>query len=52
LVGIFVLAGFGLWWAKERDNYSRTERRVLYTALILAVAIATVGLGIISLIEP
>jgi hypothetical protein len=53
LVGIFVLAGVYLWLARGgQDKYSKTERRVLYTALILAVALAAIGLVIIFLIEP
>lgn len=50
--GIFVIAGVGVWLAKERDKYSRTERRVLHTAVILAVALGAIGWLIISLIEP
>jgi hypothetical protein len=34
------------------DRYSRTDRRILYTALVLAVALAIIGAGIVSLIEP
>jgi hypothetical protein len=52
LVGIVALAGLGLWWAKEGDNYSRTERRVLYTALMLTLALAILGWYILSQIEP
>jgi hypothetical protein len=43
-IGIFVLVGFGLWWAKEQqDNYSRTEKRVLHTALMLTLALMVIG---------
>jgi hypothetical protein len=51
-VAILVSVGVGLWVAKEKDKYSKTERRVLYTALVLAVALAAIGWLIISIIEP
>jgi hypothetical protein len=51
-VAIFVSAGVGVWLAEKQDKYSKTERRVLYTALILAVALGVIGWLIISRIEP
>jgi DivIVA domain-containing protein len=51
-VAIFVSLGVGLWLDKEKDKYTKTERRVLYTALILAMALGIIGWLIISLIEP
>jgi uncharacterized membrane protein YvlD (DUF360 family) len=47
-----VSAGVGLWLIREQDKYSKTQRRVLYTALILAIALGVIGWLIISLIEP
>jgi hypothetical protein len=41
-----------LWLLREWGRYSYTERRVLYTALILAMALAVIGWLILSLIEP
>ena len=51
-VAFFVSAGVGVWLARKWDTYSYTERRVLYTALILAMALAIIGWLILSLIEP
>jgi hypothetical protein len=36
----------------EQDKYSKTERRVLYTALILAMTLAAIGFLILTQIEP
>jgi hypothetical protein len=52
VVAIFVSAGVGSWLFRNKDKYSETERRVLYTALILAVALGGIGWGILSFIEP
>lgn len=48
------ILGFGVlaWLVRKGDKYSKTERRVLYTALILVMALGAIGWGIISLIEP
>jgi hypothetical protein len=51
-VAIFVSVGVALWLAREQDTYSTTERRVLYTALILAAALGAIGWLIVSLKEP
>lgn len=51
-VAFFVSAGVGVWLARKWDTYSYTERRVLYTALILAMALAIIGWLSLSLIEP
>jgi hypothetical protein len=52
-VATFVSAGVYLWLIKGgQDKYSKTERRVLYTALILAMALGIIGYLILSEIEP
>ena len=51
-VAIFLSAGVLLWLAKEQDKYSKTEKRVLYTALLLAFALGIIGYLILSEIEP
>lgn len=51
-VAFFVGAGVILWLIKEQDRYSKTEKRVLHTAVILGMALAVIGWLILSLIEP
>ena len=51
-VATFVSTGVLLWLAKEQDKYSKTEKRVLYTALILAAALGIIGFLILTQIEP
>jgi hypothetical protein len=38
--------------SQEQDKYSKTVRRILYTTLILAVALGVIGWLILSLKEP
>jgi hypothetical protein len=48
-----VLAGIGaVGLSQKKGEYSKTERRVLYTAVILAAALGVIGLYIMSHIEP
>ena len=51
-VAVFVSAGVGLWLLNNQDKYSKTEKRVLFTALLLAMALGAIGWLIISQIEP
>jgi hypothetical protein len=52
-VAWIVSIGAYVWLARgKQDNYSKAERRVLYTALVLAMVLGVIGWGIISLIEP
>ena len=50
---VAILAGGGVGLlTKKKDEYSKTERRVLFTALLFAWAIAFLGSYIITHIEP
>jgi hypothetical protein len=52
-VAWIVSIGVFAWLERgEKDKYSKTEKRVLYTALILAVTLASIGWLILSQIEP
>ena len=52
-VAIFVGAGVTHRLTRGQDNkYSKTERRVLYAGLFLAVALGVIGWLILSQIEP
>jgi hypothetical protein len=52
-IAVFVSAGVGLWLvATGQDKYSKTQRRVLTIALVLAVALGTIGTLILAHIEP
>ena len=46
-IGVLVWLGRG-----GQDKYNKTEKRVLYTVLILAMTLAAIGWGVVSLIEP
>ncbi len=53
IIAVFGSAGVGLWIiAKKGDQLSKTERRVLYAALMLAVALGAIGYLILTLKEP
>jgi FtsH-binding integral membrane protein len=52
-VAWIVSIGLLVWLARgKQDKYSKAEKRVLFTALILAMTLGAIGFGIISLIEP
>ena len=50
---IAVVGSFGVGlWASKRAQLSKTEQRVLYAVLVLAVALGVLGYLILSLKEP
>jgi len=52
-VALIVSSGVLMWLDRwEKDKYSKTETRVLYTALFLALMLAVIGWLILSQIEP
>jgi hypothetical protein len=51
-VAVFLGLVVGMWLFSQQAKYGKAERRVLCTALILAVALGAIGWLIISLIEP
>ena len=51
-VAVFLSGGVLFWLTKEQDKYSKTEKRLLYTALFLAVALGVIGWLILSEMEP
>jgi hypothetical protein len=52
IIAFFGSAGVGLWTASKGDQFSKTERRVLYAALTLAAALGAIGYLILTLKEP
>jgi hypothetical protein len=52
IIAVFVSMGVGLWIASKRDQLSKTEHRVLYAALMLAIALGAIGFLILTLKEP
>jgi hypothetical protein len=52
VIAFFGSAGVGLWIASKGDQFSKTERRVLYAALWLAAALGALGFLILTLKEP
>jgi len=52
IIAVFVSMGVGLWTASKRDQLSKTEHRVLYAALMLAIALGAIGFLSLALKEP
>jgi len=44
--------GAAIWIGRNRDRYSKAERTLLYTAIILALLISAIGFMILTLKEP
>jgi len=52
IIAVFGSMGVFVWVNKEKDKYSKTVRRILSTALLLAVALGAIGYLILTLKEP
>ena len=52
IFGLILIVGTVVWVGRNREQYSKTERRVMYWAGVLAFALGAIGLMMIGLIEP